>query len=616
MGMIMRDGIPYGGNSGSSSDTNVTQFQSSDNADYEVLLGGSADELTHTESVKKSNKLKVNPNTGDVSMTGDIKLTGTGNTWDGKNTSIKSAFDLIQPTKTATGNPVEFTDGADAQFVCLTSTIQGSQSGSGTPSPENARPFTVYAQASTTVADDDSDPTKTTTYTVSFSSYNPVYKGSVDYVNKSGIIEMWAVSLGSGSWTKYTESGGTFFSSYFPKDMRLSTEEYLCSHYAPKSGETLGDCEIEIKIRTGESFDLVIIRDDSKSDMSYSQFETWLSTNGVKLVYTLSTPYSIDFTLDAVRALKGNNYITSTTGDLTVEYITEGYQPVLDMMLDENVTQTATTDNDDYRILLSGSATNTTETTGVNKNGYLTYNPNRHALTLGQRALNSTYGSYSLSLGTGNTVSAMDTVSLGDYNTVSAEKAFAQGDGHSVTANGASAMGKSLIANHMAQHVIGMCNVEDPSTAASTSRGNYIEIVGNGAYPSGSSTPTRSNARTLDWDGNEWIAGTLTQGSSRKIKKNISNLDPNEVDKILQLNAVQFDYKQDESNDAKQRGFIAEDVAEILPCLVTNERVNSDGEIVSPASLNYIAIIPYLVEICKKQQKEIDKLKEEIARMK
>ena len=232
-------------------------------------------------------------------------------------------------TNTATGNPVEFTDGADAPFVGLTSTIQGSQSGSGTPSPENARPFTVYTQASATVADDDTDPTKTTTYTVSFSSYNPVYKGSVNYVNKSGIIEMWAVSLGSGSWTKYTESGGTFFSSYFPKDMRLSTEEYLCSHYAPKSGETLGDCEIEIKIRTGESYDLVIIRDDSKSDMSYSQFETWLSTNGVRLVYTLSTPYSLDFTLDTVRALKGSNYITSTTGDLTVEYITEGYQPLV-----------------------------------------------------------------------------------------------------------------------------------------------------------------------------------------------------------------------------------------------------------------------------------------------
>ena len=264
-----------------------------------------------------------------TSIIDDTTATATS-TWSSN--KIEEEIDKISVTKTASGNPIEFEDGADAPFVGFTSVIQGSQSGSGTPSPENVRPFVTYAQASATVADDDTDPTETTTYTVSFGSYDPVYKGSVDYVNKSGIIEMWAVSLGSGSWTKYTESGGTFFSSYFPKTMKLSTEEYLCSHYAPKSGETLGDCEIEIKIRTGEDFDLVIIRDDSKSDMSYTQFETWLSTNEVKLVYTLKTPYSIDFTLDTVQALKGSNYITSTTGSLIVEYITEEYQPLIDFI--------------------------------------------------------------------------------------------------------------------------------------------------------------------------------------------------------------------------------------------------------------------------------------------
>lgn len=36
-------------------------------------------------------------------------------------------------------------------------------------------------------------------------------------------------------------------------------------------------------------------------------------------------------------------------------------------------------------------------------------------------------------------------------------------------------------------------------------RGTYVEIVGNGKNPS-----TRSNARTLDWNGNEWLAGGLT----------------------------------------------------------------------------------------------------------
>jgi len=41
-------------------------------------------------------------------------------------------------------------------------------------------------------------------------------------------------------------------------------------------------------------------------------------------------------------------------------------------------------------------------------------------------------------------------------------------------------------------------------------RGKYLEIVGNGFFV----TSARSNARTLDWYGNEWLAGKLTIGSA------------------------------------------------------------------------------------------------------
>lgn len=70
------------------------------------------------------------------------------------------------------------------------------------------------------------------------------------------------------------------------------------------------------------------------------------------------------------------------------------------------------------------------------------------------------------------------------------------------------AEGYNTIANHASQHVFGEYNlsetfVEDPTTEA-TEKGNYIEIVGNGT------ADARSNARTLDWDGNETISGNLT----------------------------------------------------------------------------------------------------------
>ena len=67
--------------------------------------------------------------------------------------------------------------------------------------------------------------------------------------------------------------------------------------------------------------------------------------------------------------------------------------------------------------------------------------------------------------------------------------------------------GQYTIANHRSQHVFGEFNAEDTSSASSYDRGTYIEIVGCGA-----SAAYRRNARTLDWDGNEELKGSITLG--------------------------------------------------------------------------------------------------------
>lgn len=60
------------------------------------------------------------------------------------------------------------------------------------------------------------------------------------------------------------------------------------------------------------------------------------------------------------------------------------------------------------------------------------------------------------------------------------------------------ALGYGVIAASFAQFVFGYYNIED-------STHDYIEIVGNG-----DSDSARSNARTLDISGNEWLAGNIT----------------------------------------------------------------------------------------------------------
>ena len=119
--------------------------------------------------------------------------------------------------------------------------------------------------------------------------------------------------------------------------------------------------------------------------------------------------------------------------------------------------------------------------------------------------------------GGGTTASAPSSHSEGNSTTASSIYSHAEGSGTTASGQGSHAEGGSTtasgsfshaegmgtVANHKSQHVFGEYNIEDSSTTNETVRGNYIEIVGNGAVK------TRSNARTLDWSGNEWISGSM-----------------------------------------------------------------------------------------------------------
>lgn len=82
-------------------------------------------------------------------------------------------------------------------------------------------------------------------------------------------------------------------------------------------------------------------------------------------------------------------------------------------------------------------------------------------------------------------------------------------------------------ATHKSQHVFGAYNEEDPSSSGSGSRGTYIEIVGNG-----NANNNRSNARTLDWEGNEVLAGDLTINGTQSVGDGLSSLQTALTNKI------------------------------------------------------------------------------------
>ena len=96
----------------------------------------------------------------------------------------------------------------------------------------------------------------------------------------------------------------------------------------------------------------------------------------------------------------------------------------------------------------------------------------------------------------------------GKGSNASGENSHAEGYQTQASGSSSHVEGQYVTAKNRSQHVFGEYNIADPSTNQATARGNYVEIVGNGAYAH------NSNARTLDWSGNEMLTGTLTIGGA------------------------------------------------------------------------------------------------------
>lgn len=120
-------------------------------------------------------------------------------------------------------------------------------------------------------------------------------------------------------------------------------------------------------------------------------------------------------------------------------------------------------------------------------------------------------GRQTIAMGSSSHVEGHTTNAIGSNSHAEGQETVAEGlnshaEGYATSANGdnSHAEGEYTIAKNKSQHVFGKYNKADSSIKGPDQDGNYIEIVGNGT------ASDRSNARTLDWSGNEWLAGTLT----------------------------------------------------------------------------------------------------------
>lgn len=159
---------------------------------------------------------------------------------------------------------------------------------------------------------------------------------------------------------------------------------------------------------------------------------------------------------------------------------------------------------------------------------------------------------------------------------------YSHAEGYKTTANGGHAEGVETISSTPYQHVFGQYNVANSTD---------IEIVGGG-----SNSTSRSNIRTLDINGNEWIAGSLTQASDARLKT-----ETGEVPDVSDIPARCFKWSdlKGRHDDKLHLGYFAQDVEKVAPYLV-------DKDAMGYKSLDYIGFLVAKIASLEKRVAELE----------
>ena len=169
----------------------------------------------------------------------------------------------------------------------------------------------------------------------------------------------------------------------------------------------------------------------------------------------------------------GTIFFCTDTGELYIDYLDADGQPQRRLILQSELNQINNELND----------LDTTKMDKLNPIGTGSFSFNRDSET--------ETGEYSVAIGYG--VEASGAASYAEGGATTASGAISHAEGYATKAKGDY------------QHTQGKYNIEDTASA---------HLVGNGE-----SNTNRSNAHTLDWDGNAWFAGDVYVGSTLGINK-------------------------------------------------------------------------------------------------
>lgn len=209
-------------------------------------------------------------------------------------------------TETVEGtDTVSFDTDLTNDLVSLEVGIEGTQSGTGDPSPSNIRPF-VYISDKTITVNGNS---------ITISLGQSVLNGIISVIN--GILTITSISrkISTFPWTYYTDLTYGYFATGNTTDKAYNTN-YMCECLNPvdKPRNNLNNNELGVYNLTNASRRFVI-RCDSITDVNTLNSQL----GDYYISYELATPITVTLTPSQIATIKGINTII-TDGNISVTY--------------------------------------------------------------------------------------------------------------------------------------------------------------------------------------------------------------------------------------------------------------------------------------------------------
>lgn len=432
---------------------------------------------------------QVNTSSGVASHVEGRQNTASGDSshTEGRGNEASGDYSHAEGLVTKASNAVSHSEGQYTEASGMMSHVEGDHSyaSGGTSHAEGASNFAKASRSHVEGIGNELDASQTATHVFGVYSISSINTGktiSVQRKNSDGTVKGDPTTSTLGQYVEVVGNGDSDASRSNARTLDWDGNERIAGDlYVNCNSDSTGGSRVVTIDDT-----LIAVQDATPTD---PDVKIWLPETAPSSVQIPT--YAEHQTLASLVAEK----YTKPSGGIPASDIASGVIPDISTKADKADTVLTTT-------LSRGRKANTTVGTGSLAFGVDVEASANSAVAIGTEAKAS--GATAVSIGYQTQATGYASYAEG-YQTQSTNY-FSHAEGSNTVASGgcSHASGYGTVANHNTQFVFGQYNIADISTATGVENGNYIEIVGNGTNNS-----NRSNARALDWSGNEYLAGNV-----------------------------------------------------------------------------------------------------------